>query len=429
MLGLHSPVRIVASLTVFTFSLFTVGLASAQTPAVAGEKPVAELSAPVVTAAPESEVELLKAETVPATTVAPAPVMQQCTRTVKAEVVAIPQPIMLNRLGATIPNAFVFALKADTITSNNQLQLRPGRRPRPIVLRANVGDCLRIFFTNAVPQAAFDSSTPNSPKVGTREVSLHIQGQEWTAGAQDDGSFVGKNSSSLASPAPSPSPLPSPMPPQTQTYNLFVRNEGTFLLYTMGDTEAEPTGQLSRGLFGALNVQPTGAEWYRSQVSQQDLALATKKNSNGTPLRTRDGQPVIDYNAVYPTGSRYPDGTPIPANTPILKMLDSNMNIVHSDLTAIITAPGAGCRALAQFGSGVWPVSPSCAAVHSTGGGGAVFGTGGAAGGVVNAGSTLEFAGRSTSIAGSPTDHALRKNSSNLQSTHPPIGPTPMRLA
>ena len=206
MLGLHSPVRIVASLTVFTFSLFTVGLASAQTPAVAGEKPVAELSAPVVTAAPESEVELLKAETVPATTVAPAPVMQQCTRTVKAEVVAIPQPIMLNRLGATIPNAFVFALKADTITSNNQLQLRPGRRPRPIVLRANVGDWLRIFFTNAVPQAAFDSSTPNSPKVGTREVSLHIQGQEWTAGAQDDGSFVGKNSSSLASPAPSPLP-------------------------------------------------------------------------------------------------------------------------------------------------------------------------------------------------------------------------------
>ena len=35
----------------------------------------------------------------------------------------------------------------------------------------------------------------------------------------------------------------------------------------------------------------------------------------------------------------------------------------------------------------------------------------------------------STSIAGSPTDHALRKNSSNLQSTHEPIGPTPTRLA
>jgi hypothetical protein len=70
--------------------------------------------------------------------------MQQCTRTIKADVVAIPQPIMLNRLGATIPNAFVFALKGDTIPDGSNIQLRPGKRPRPLVLRANVGDCLCI---------------------------------------------------------------------------------------------------------------------------------------------------------------------------------------------------------------------------------------------------------------------------------------------
>ena len=45
------------------------------------------------------------------------------------------------------------------------------------------------------------------------------------------------------------------------------------------------------------------------------------------------------------------------------------------------------------------------------------------------AGGRRVLAGRSTSIAGSPTDHALRKNSSNLQSAHSPIGPTPMRFA
>src|SRR5205085_5595948 len=146
---------------------------------------------------------------------------------------------------------------------------------------------------------------------------------------------------SLATVAPGPSPTPTPMPPQTKVYNLFVREEGTFLIYTMGDTEAQPTGQLSRGLFGALNVQPTGAEWYRSQVSQQDLALATKKGPGG-PLKTAGGQPIVDYNAVYPAGSTYPDGTPILPNTPILKMLDANLNLVHSDLTAIITGPNAG---------------------------------------------------------------------------------------
>ncbi len=90
----------------------------------------------------------------------------------------------------------------------------------------------------------------------------------------------------------------------------------------MGDTSSEGD-QLARGLFGALNVEPAGAEWYRSQVTQQDLKLSTKAISP-------DGHPVIDYAAKYQDG------------TPILKMLDANNNIVHADLTAIITGPNAG---------------------------------------------------------------------------------------
>ena len=158
--------------------------------------------------------------------------------------------------------------------------------------------------------------------IATTEVSLHIQGQEWVVGPADDGSFVGKNATSLATVPPTP--IPSPTPPTGRTYTLFVKNEGTFLLYTMGDTEGDPVGgQLSRGLFGALNVQPQGAEWYRSQVSQKDLALAQKKNSSGQPVLTPDKQPVLDYNAVYPAGATHHDGTPIPPGTPILKMLDA----------------------------------------------------------------------------------------------------------
>ena len=64
------------------------------------------------------------------------------------------------------------------------------------------------------------------------------------------------------------------MPPQTLTYTLFAKAEGTFLLYTMGDTSTQGL-QLERGLFGAFNVQPKGAEWYRSQVTADDLLLAT----------------------------------------------------------------------------------------------------------------------------------------------------------
>jgi hypothetical protein len=404
MFGSSSPVRIVASLTVFTLILLTAVVANAQTPTAAVDKPVAGITTPAKPAAnmtvpvsedaakpanasSKAETESVKTETPPGTTAAAAapattgtPVtaaapasaapLQQCTRTVKADVVAIPKALMLNSLGATIPNAFVFALRSDTIGSGNNIQLRPGKRPRPLVLRANVGDCLQVTFTNAIPPAAFNASTPNNPKVATQEVSLHIQGQEWTTGPKDDGSFVGTNDSSLAS----ATPAPSPMPPPQQVYTLFVKNEGTFLLYTMGDTTAQPLGQLSRGLFGALNVQPEKAEWYRSQVSQQDLALATKK-VNGQPVRTADGQPVIDYNAVYPAGSKYPDGTPIPADTPILKMLmklpDGTFNIVHSDLTAIITGPNGG-RFEGTTGPNN-PEPPCTAANNGTGAGDPLF--------------------------------------------------------
>ena len=34
-------------------------------------------------------------------------------------------------------------------------------------------------------------------------------------------------------------------------------------------------GTLAQGLFGSVNVEAVGAEWYRSQVTQSDLALAT----------------------------------------------------------------------------------------------------------------------------------------------------------
>src|SRR5206468_3796161 len=111
---------------------------------------------------------------------------------------------------------------------------------------------------------------------------LHVEGMEWVTGPGDDGSFVGKNDSSLASVAP----VPANMPPAKQTYTLFAREEGTFLLYTLGDT-ATTGNQLVNGLFGALNVQPAGAEWYRSQVSQADLKLATK----GT---TADKHPIVN---------------------------------------------------------------------------------------------------------------------------------------
>jgi manganese oxidase len=367
MLGQKSIVSsLVRYAVVVVLFLFSAGVTTAQTPIAVNEKPEMRptTNAPVsnapgafatsakvvtsgsATSAATSEVDPLRSEAVlmnakvdeapkplPTDAAQPPQPPVACKRNITANVVALPQPIMLNRLGASVPDGLVFALQSDTLGSGPNIRLKDDKRPRPIVLRANVGDCLKITLTNAIPKNAFETTKVANAATFTTEVSLHVEGMQWLTGPGDDGSFVGTNNSSLASAAPSPSPSPSPVPPQTQIYNLYAKEEGTFLLYSTGDSSTQGL-QLQRGLFGALNVQPQDAEWYRSQVTHEDLMMATKKDGSGHPKMTSKGQPILDYNAVYPPG--HPR-----AGMPILKMLDGT-NLVHSDLTAIITGPNAG---------------------------------------------------------------------------------------
>ena len=61
-----------------------------------------------------------------------------CDRTVKADVVALDQVIIYNRLGAINPAGMMYALKSDIVPIDpakglvaGNVQLRPGKRPRP----------------------------------------------------------------------------------------------------------------------------------------------------------------------------------------------------------------------------------------------------------------------------------------------------------
>src|SRR5688572_3755423 len=120
MLGFKSPVVVVTSLTMLGLGLFAVTTARAQTPNVTVEKPVVEASTPVTASTAKVPATVTKtsdaAEAKPAETgvaktdpAAPtkqgtaqaAPTPPPCpagTRLVKADVVAIPKAIMLNRL-------------------------------------------------------------------------------------------------------------------------------------------------------------------------------------------------------------------------------------------------------------------------------------------------------------------------------------------
>jgi hypothetical protein len=250
--------------------------------------------------------------------------------TVVANVVAIDQVLTYNRLGATNPGGMIFALERDvvpvqgTVAGPGNARLRPGKRPRPLTLRVNAGQKLQINFKNWLSPDALEDQ-PH-----TRSASIHVAGMQLVNSIADDGSNVGRNPSSLVYTGGS------------ATYTLYAEHEGNYLLYsTAATTGGEGDGgSLAMGLFGSVNVEPAGAEWYRSQVTAAEMRYATKLNPDGTLARAGvagqpgGGQPIICYDAVYPAG--HPR-----EGQPVLRMTLGN-EIVHSDLNAIITGQTHG---------------------------------------------------------------------------------------
>ncbi|HEY0172328.1 MAG TPA: hypothetical protein VGB98_14990, partial [Pyrinomonadaceae bacterium] len=272
----------------------------------------------------------------------PQPAPSPCERTIKAHVVALDQVFFWNRLGAVQPHGMIFALRHHVVPTDGGRSLKPGRvrlradkRPRPLVLRMNVGDCLQIDFQNLLAESPRDQDQP-----ATRTASIHVSGLQLVNTIRDDGSNVGNN--------PDP-PGGLVRPGQRVNYTLYAdarMREGSHLLFSSAaTTTAEGNGgQIPAGLFGSVNVEPREAEWYRSQLSHHEMRLATR-HRNGKLLRTECeevggkrpacGQPVLNYDAVYPSWHRY-------RGQPIVKILNRYNVIVHSDLSAIITGPKRG---------------------------------------------------------------------------------------
>lgn len=251
----------------------------------------------------------------------------RCDSVVIADVVALDQAFQINRLGTTRTDGEVYALRADVVSTNpsnsalepGKVMLRSDKRPRPMVLRVNAGSCLEIHFTNLLAPQRVDPMQPV-----TRNASVHITGMQLLDRIESDGTWVGQN------PAGGGGLISGLVEPGASiVYRLYAQEEGTSLIYsTAGDYNNFNPNQVSTGLFGVLNIEPRGSEWYRSQVSAEDLQLATR----GT---LPDGHPKIDFDARYPVGHAR-------AGTPILRMLDSRGHSVHTDLTAVITGPERG---------------------------------------------------------------------------------------
>ncbi|HEY0157930.1 MAG TPA: copper oxidase [Thermoanaerobaculia bacterium] len=261
---------------------------------------------------------LVLSHTAAAQSAAPAAAGGGCNRTIVAKVVALDAPFFLNRLGALMPEGMVFALERDVVRVTDcpsgqwcpRARLRDGKRPRPIVLRVNQGDCLDIQFTNLLADVPAPYNKGVQP--ATRHASVHVAGMQMQTSIDDDGSYVGVNNNSLAAPG------------ESKRYLVRALEQGTYLLNSEGAAWGglnlpNDGAQVTAGLFGAVNVEPPGAVWLRSQITNAEMMQAvdkTKGNNGFSPT----GQPFLDF------------------SSPVLQMLQGN-ELVSTDLTAIIAGP------------------------------------------------------------------------------------------
>lgn len=188
------------------------------------------------------------------------------------DVVAINVTIPFNRWGQTDPNGQIFALKGDAAAIKNwskPLAADPADdpagnrrlRPRPLVLRANAGECVEVTLTNQL-NATGNDGLPTNP-----HVSIHVNGPSYNV-QTSDGSAVGYNDDTTV-------PMGGSI-----TYYWLAPEEGLYFFHDragFAGSEADG-GSNVHGLYGALAVEPAGSTWI-DPVSGQPLYSGTGSQS------------------------------------------------------------------------------------------------------------------------------------------------------
>ena len=164
--------------------------------------------------------------------------------------------VPFNRWGATLKSARIFVLEQDLMATKNwsrplaaSAELDPANnrrlRPRPLVLRANEGECVKVTLTNRLSTSAAHGQS-SSPRVGIQAAGVVVDARR--AG----GAKVGFNDD------------PTVGIGGSITYYWRVpAQEGLFLFQDMaapagGEHDA---GSRGIGLYGGLAVEPAGSVW------------------------------------------------------------------------------------------------------------------------------------------------------------------------
>lgn len=172
-------------------------------------------------------------------------------RALTYDVVAMNVDIVFNNYGDHNPKGAMYAMASDKAEIKAQVAANPNKVSelvRPLVIRANKGDCVVVNLKNELD----------------RRAGFHVQGLAYDVQG-DDGSKVGDNPDSTVAPG------------MTRAYTYYVpsdEEEGAHMIEDLGDPrggetlldsptapDGGPDGSVVRGLYGALNVEPAGSTW------------------------------------------------------------------------------------------------------------------------------------------------------------------------
>ncbi|MFT4183290.1 MAG: hypothetical protein QM636_15390 [Rhizobium sp.] len=323
------------------------------------------------------------------------------SRTVCADIVALDQTLVYNRFGSFNPYGMMFALRRDIVPTSKDPQkydadacagvdgtetydgaekLLPGKvrlkdckRARPMVLRANAGDTLRLRVTNLLrdTQPGFTKDFCRRAKaqpLDDKMWEMFSTVRSWVSEGSDSVVQHGEADCLKGSAGTKPETVAAGEPegdwPATRRLAFAIQGltlvatadekinraclglggiepgddivctyrvdqEGTyFLSSTAAPSGGEGDGgSITHGLFGAVIGEPKGSTWYRSQISN-------------AAFKSVWGEKSAPRHAVQTLTDSYPErdgvgGVPILAIAKVLKP-DGLLEIVHSDLNAVV---------------------------------------------------------------------------------------------
>lgn len=210
------------------------------------------------------------------------------------DIEAISLPIVYNKFGDHDPNGLMYVLKQDSERIQKKARElfelpvpQPYEEVRPLVIRANAGDTVKINFENKL----------------NRRASIHVQGLSYDV-LNSDGANVGFN-------------------PDTTTdglinYTWHADREGVYLFSDMADTRSSEDGTNVHGLFGAIIVEAAGSSWFDPVTGKvlksglfADIYNPAKPAfreyavffHDELEINTKDGQPPIDPHTGLPNGT------------------------------------------------------------------------------------------------------------------------------